>query len=390
MWTYYYTYPNYLAHYGIKGVKWGVRRYQNADGTLTAAGKSRYYDPKLEKAIQADNAIYKKTLTQTKSRHQLALEQKYKNQGMNSKTAAVAAYKRVRLEKTIAAVAAVSAVALTAYVAKKHYDKVTDQILDSNAVLKRVARDTDTVQKYAFYATPNKADENRYAGFYGASMKARGDKVYQKSFSVKTPFKVASYKSGKDAMRSAFKNDAEFNKSMKSLIANGDRMNWRSAPWKQAQKDMASGKGVTDAVYKCAVQALGWGDKTSRSVQSQYYSKLKKAGYSAISDYNDIGMSGYRSNNPIIVFDTDKAVISGIRELSSSQIANMKLKATLQNVGKYTAGAAAVIASVGGISATSATAAKSAKENKIVAQYQKEHPNSSLSRAEILANYYNE
>ena len=29
----------YLAHYGIKGMKWGVRRYQNYDGTLTYAGK---------------------------------------------------------------------------------------------------------------------------------------------------------------------------------------------------------------------------------------------------------------------------------------------------------------------------------------------------------------
>lgn len=33
---------NELYHWGIKGMKWGVRRYQNADGTLTAAGKKRY------------------------------------------------------------------------------------------------------------------------------------------------------------------------------------------------------------------------------------------------------------------------------------------------------------------------------------------------------------
>ena len=32
-----------LTHWGIKGMKWGVRRYQNKDGTLTAAGKERYY-----------------------------------------------------------------------------------------------------------------------------------------------------------------------------------------------------------------------------------------------------------------------------------------------------------------------------------------------------------
>jgi hypothetical protein len=32
----------YLAHHGIKGMKWGVRRYQNSDGSLTLAGKKRY------------------------------------------------------------------------------------------------------------------------------------------------------------------------------------------------------------------------------------------------------------------------------------------------------------------------------------------------------------
>ena len=31
---------DYIYHYGIKGQKWGVRRYQNPDGTLTSMGKS--------------------------------------------------------------------------------------------------------------------------------------------------------------------------------------------------------------------------------------------------------------------------------------------------------------------------------------------------------------
>ena len=31
-----------LYHHGIKGQKWGIRRYQNKDGTLTAEGKKRY------------------------------------------------------------------------------------------------------------------------------------------------------------------------------------------------------------------------------------------------------------------------------------------------------------------------------------------------------------
>lgn len=35
---------NTLCHYGTKGQKWGVRNYQNEDGSLTEEGRKRYKD----------------------------------------------------------------------------------------------------------------------------------------------------------------------------------------------------------------------------------------------------------------------------------------------------------------------------------------------------------
>lgn len=39
-----------LKHHGIKGMKWGVRRFQNADGSLTPEGRKRYGSGDLKEA----------------------------------------------------------------------------------------------------------------------------------------------------------------------------------------------------------------------------------------------------------------------------------------------------------------------------------------------------
>lgn len=54
-----------LYHWGIKGQKWGIRRYQNKDGSLTPAGKKRY-NTEMGKLRAEEKAIKNKLATRAK------------------------------------------------------------------------------------------------------------------------------------------------------------------------------------------------------------------------------------------------------------------------------------------------------------------------------------
>ena len=79
-----------LIHYGVKGMKWGILRYQNADGTLTAAGRIRDRMnrkrnlKRAEKVLKGSPKTVKRRLSQIsdeelqKAVNRLQLESKYK------------------------------------------------------------------------------------------------------------------------------------------------------------------------------------------------------------------------------------------------------------------------------------------------------------------------
>lgn len=53
----------YICHSGIKGMRWGIRRFQNEDGTLNDAGKARYHSDGRKKT--AENMSDKELLDST-------------------------------------------------------------------------------------------------------------------------------------------------------------------------------------------------------------------------------------------------------------------------------------------------------------------------------------
>lgn len=61
-----------LYHHGVKGQKWGIRRYQNDDGTLTAEGKKRY-------GVESVSEMSKETLKQYQADRKAAAKEAIKD-----------------------------------------------------------------------------------------------------------------------------------------------------------------------------------------------------------------------------------------------------------------------------------------------------------------------
>ena len=393
-----------LYHFGVKGMKWGVRRYQNEDGSLTSLGKKRdkmLSDRKTANKHQTTSNIVESEYSRRefedaktrlklenqkkKPKRQLDLEKKYIDQGFSKDEAEIKAYNRAKTETILKVAGGIALASAAAYVAYKHYDKVTDKVLSEGSKIGRITNDGSESTNRAFYGFVNKHDKKRYEGLYGQALSENGP-VYRKAMKAAGNIKIASPESARKVMKNMFDNDKESLSTFKNTIdslADIAPNNKQGAVVRKAKKELDSGK-IGDNTYKAFNSLLVKHDEGYQQINDKFYSAMKKAGYGAIRDVNDKENSGYFAKNPLIIFDTDKINTEGFTKLGNDHINEMFGK----EIGKVAVHAVAKQnAPLGAAFAATMGAMKMSKkysETKFVSKYRKQHPETKLSNNEIL------
>ena len=330
---------NELYHYGIKGMKWGVRRYQYADGSLTPAGLKRYSDS------GGSNTASKVTRV---------MSMKVKDITNTART----------------------------QITGKQY---VDTYLKNGTTFSRIQTSKD-FENFAFYATYKKADSDKYMGLFGKNLRTRasgearraekksnatGDlddianakalreksdnmKVYQLKLESVKKLKVpsdenAGYITAKLLKEKDFKDNVEAStQDSKEKMKRPQQQILFNQAQKALKKDpdrMSSSEKI--AVYKALNLSLTNHNPQEVAAQNRFYGELKKKGYNALLDYNDKEYSSYHAKRPMIVFDTDSVRLQSVVETNpkvvdklykkyhSERIANDAISSTLGIVTRY-------------------------------------------------------
>lgn len=317
---------NELYHHGIKGQKWGVRRYQFSDGTLTPEGQKRYGNKTNVNSSTADKV----------------------SRMMGSKVKDVVNTARTQITG-------------------KQY---VDTYLKKGTTFARI-QTSQEFEKFAFYATYKKSDMDKYLGLFGKNLTSRakvdadraekisnatGDitdienakllrersdnmKVYQLKLNSTKKLKVPSDENAGYITANLLK-EKEFKDNVIASIQDSKEKMKRPQQqilFKQAQnalkKDpakMTSSEKI--AVYKALNLSLVNHNQQEIAAQNRFYGELKKKGYNALLDYNDREYSSYHAKRPMIVFDVDSVKLQSVTEANPKVVDKLYKKYNTERI----------------------------------------------------------
>lgn len=301
-----------LKHYGIPGMKWGVRKF-------------------IERHDKGKT-------------HRDRLQNKYLERGYSKEESSKRADDRIRAEKALAIAGGVALTAAVAFYA--HHKYTTDEVISKNVKFQKIMLLPDDIRPSGNlnYMAFKKRDKKRYEGTYAQALLAdkwrRGSNEQVKKLTTQfnRDIKIASPKRARDTFKDLYKKDPEFRNlvSKVSNIANAETDSTKKqAKAYKALDSLVKGKNKNfhGKAYDGFNGTLAGKGETFDKIRSKYYEALKKQGVDAVIDRNDKALSGYGTKKPVIMLRQIGAR-NNMREMSTNEILAKGLREELKAKGK--------------------------------------------------------
>lgn len=275
-----------LRHYGIKGQRWGVRRFQEEDGSLTPAGKERY-DDNDKKQIQNEKQDTKKNTIFTK--RNIAI-------GATAAVAALAVIGYMRYKKNSNAVRSKP----MEIVAGKKID--VGKLSDVDRVIKKGT-------KFQRISSRSFEDYTETGKTIYASFEKKDNRIYAEDM-VKN---IQSWRSSgiiQDNDINVYKHTMTMNKDVKV-----------ASPKKVAEAYRKATGNTEIEQHKYIKFMTGLSDRNDET-NNNFFNELRKMGYNAIIDEND---AGHYTKSPLILLNPGS-------DVSSSSVKVIKKLGRILNV----------------------------------------------------------
>ena len=366
-------YENELMHYGVKGMKWGVRKeYEyssNGYGRGSVVTKNQNQNNQVTtnkkkpmsraKKVAIGAAVTAGIVAGAYGTYKLSSIRNANN--INSGKAFVEQSDRLNTKVSDLVNSAKTKITGKQYV---------DTYIEQGTTFSRIQTSSE-FENHAFYATYKKRDQEKYMGLFGKNLSSRAEhdakkaeklanisgnetdilnakklrekanatKVYQLKLENTKKLKVPSDDNASRITANLLK-ESDFKKNVIASIEDSKGKMKRPKQqllFNQAQKALSKDpdkmtKAERNAVYKALNLSLTNHNEQEIAAQNRFYSELKKNGYNALLDYNDKEFSSYHAKRPMIVFDTDSVKLQSVSETNPKVVNKLYTKYNAERI----------------------------------------------------------